>query len=239
MAQQQLLDLFNHIYDFKSFIPNGNELTVVNLQNYSSQYTHIYGASLTGKTHLLKAWINAANQKAVQERSVIEFNQQTNTVPAHNAVFISKADLSRNKLCEINLDKYHYIAIDDIDLFNEQEQIELFNLFNHIKLNNRNNYLLTSSTLNLNNSGLRLDLKTRIHSGLVFALKSLDETELLAALAFYAKHEGIKIGSAELKYLLTHYTRNLGKLISLINKASSMALSAKKLITIPLLKTCM
>ena len=119
-------------------------------------------------------------------------------------------------------------------------QIELFDVFNHIKLANRDNYLLTSSTVNLNHSTLlRIDLKTRIHSGMVFALKSLTEDELFHALTIYANREGIKIGATELKYLLTHYARNLGKLIELINQVSQAATMQKKPITIPLIKHSM
>ena len=80
-------------------------------------------------------------------------------------------ELSSEQLNNINLDEYRFIAVDNIDTLNEDQQIELFDLFNHIKLNNRDNYLLTSSTLNLNNAEIRIDLKTRIYSGLVFGLK--------------------------------------------------------------------
>ena len=79
-------------------------------------------------------------------------------------------------------------------------------------------------------------MKTRIYSGLVFGLKNLNESELLSALTIYSNREGIKIGEAELKYLLHHYTRNLGKLIQLIIKISNAALALKKTITIPLIK---
>ncbi len=221
MIKQQLLDLFNQVYDFNSFISIGNEITVANLQDFSSQFTHIYGATLSGKTHLLKAWVNLANHRQ------------------HNAIYIDSNQVDQINLHDLDLDKYRFIAVDNIDLLDEQGQISLFDLFNHIKLNNRDNYLLTSSTINLNASNLRIDLKTRIHSGLIFALKSLDESELLNALSIYAKREGIKIGEAELKYILSHYTRNLGKLIELINTAATLALTTKKPITIPVIKSCL
>lgn len=219
MANQQLLDLFNRVYDFNNFISTENEITVANLQDFSNQFSHIYGEHLTGKTHLLKAWINLANQKY------------------QSAIYLDGQHLKTDALVNIDLDTFRFIAIDNIDVLDENLQIELFDLFNHIKLNGRTNYLLTSSSINLNYSNLRTDLKTRIHSGLIFALKNLDETELLNALNIYTKREGIRFGEAELKYLLTHYTRNLGKLIELINKASTTALSQKKQITIPLIKS--
>jgi DnaA family protein len=218
MSAQQLLDLFNQHYDFNSFIASGNEITVANLQSFTNQFTHIYGEHLTGKTHLLKSWINLATSRR------------------QNAIYLDALELSNEQLSRINLDEYRFIAVDNIDILNEEQQIELFDLFNHIKLNSRDNYLLTSSTINLNNSKIRADLKTRIYSGLVFGLKNLNESELLSALTIYSNREGIKIGEAELKYLLVHYTRNLGKLIQLIQKVSNSALALKKAITIPLIK---
>ena len=218
MSAQQLLDLFNQHYDFNSFIASGNEITVANLQSFTNQFTHIYGEHLTGKTHLLKSWVNLASGRR------------------QNAIYLDALELSNEQLSSINLDEYRFIAVDNIDVLGEEQQIELFDLFNHIKLNSRDNYLLTSSTINLNNSKIRVDLKTRIYSGLVFGLKNLNESELLSALTIYSNREGIKIGEAELKYLLHHYTRNLGKLILLIQKVSNSALALKKAITIPLIK---
>lgn len=218
MSAQQLLDLFNQHYDFNSFIASGNEITVANLQSFTNQFTHIYGEHLTGKTHLLKSWVNLASSRH------------------QNAIYLDARELINEQLSGINLDELRFIAIDNIDTLDEDQQIELFDLFNHIKLNNRDNYLLTSSTINLNNSKIRIDLKTRIYSGLVFGLKNLNESELLSALTIYSNREGIKIGEAELKYLLHHYTRNLGKLIQLILKISNAALALKKTITIPLIK---
>ncbi|HCY38937.1 MAG TPA: hypothetical protein DHV02_03665 [Neisseriales bacterium] len=222
MIQQQLLDLFNREYEFNSFIANGNEISVANLQGFSSQFTHLYGEHLTGKTHLLKAWINLANHKY------------------QSALYLDATTLRNGDLRGVDLNLFRFIALDNIDLLNDELQIELFDVFNHIKLANRDNYLLTSSTVNLNHSTLlRIDLKTRIHSGMVFALKSLTEDELFHALTIYANREGIKIGATELKYLLTHYARNLGKLIELINQVSQAATMQKKPITIPLIKHSM
>jgi DnaA family protein len=215
---QLLLDLFNHEVDFNDFIATGNEITLASLQSFSSQFTHIYGEHLSGKTHLLKAWVNLANSKY------------------HNALYLEANQLKLGALNELSLDYFRFIALDNIEHLDEELQIELFDLFNHIKLNNRDNYLLTSSGANLHTLNLRADLKTRIQSGLVLGVKSLSDADLLHALTIYTKREGIKIGENELKYILSHYPRNLGELIGLINGLSQQALREKKAITIPLIK---
>ncbi len=220
MIQQQLLDLFNQEYNFNNYISTGNEIVVANLQNFSNQFTHLYGDTLTGKTHLLKAWANLANSKY------------------QSSIYIDVAKDNKIDLEYIEKSEYRFIAIDNIDLLSDDGQIELFDLFNHIKLNSQNNnYLLTSSQSNLNIIDVRVDLKTRLQSGMIFRLKRLTEDELLNSLIIYVKREGIKFGEIELKYLLNHGARNLGKLIALINQISSLATMQKKTITVALIKS--
>lgn len=213
---QQLLDLFNREYSFNSYIPFENEIAVANLQNFSSQFTHVFGTCGCGKTHLLKAWINLANQKY------------------NSVIYVDGMSSSAKQIASINLNNHRFIAVDNIDKLNDELQIKLFDLFNHIKLNQLDNYLLTSSNINLNHlASMRADLKTRILSGLVFGIKSLNEAELLNAMKIYTMREGIKIGEHELNHILTHYTRDLGKLLELINHISAEAMVKKKaLITV-------
>lgn len=215
---QQLLNLFDQEYEFNNFISIGNEIATTSLQNFANQFCHIYGASMSGKSHLLKSWVNLANQK---------YNA---------AIYLTYSDLSEISINDIDLDTYRFIAIDDIDLANNEAQIAVFDLFNKIRLSNRDNYLLTSSTHNLNHIQLREDLKTRIHSGVVFGLKSMDDNELVQAIEIYTKCEQIKISETALKYLLTHSIRNLGKLTSIIHKASLLATQNKSAITSTLIK---
>lgn len=218
MTKQPLLDLFDQEYEFSTFITTNNEVVVANLQDFSTQFTHIYGEHLSGKTHLLKAWVNLANRR-------------------YNAgIYLTSDDLINISVHDIDLNTYRFIAIDDIDQSNDNQQIAIFDLFNLIKLNGLDNYLLTSSRVNLNHANLRIDLKTRIHSGVVFGLKNLSEESLIAALTIYTRREGIKFGEPEIKFLLTHYDRNLGQLLQLINQISLFATSNKKPITVHLIK---
>lgn len=218
-TKQQLLNLFDQNYEFNNFISLGNEITVASLQNFTHQFCHIYGSNNSGKSHLLKSWINLANQK-------------------YNAgLYLTNTDLSEISINDIDLDTYRFIAIDNVDLTDEFEQIAIFDLFNKIRLANRDNYLLTSSTQNLNSINIREDLKTRLHSGIVFALKSMSEEDLLHALQIYTKCEQIKISDHALKYLLTHHSRNLGELTSAIYQISLLATQSKSAITSTLIKS--
>lgn len=217
-TKQQLLNLFDQDCEFNNFISLGNEIIVANLQNFANQFCHIYGNENSGKSHLLKAWVNLANQK-------------------YNAgLYLNSSDLCEMSINDIDLDTYRFIAIDDIDLASELEQIAVFDLFNKIRLACRDNYLLTSSTQNLNSAEIRADLKTRLQSGVIFALKSMSEDDLLQALQIYTKCEQIKISDNSLTYLLTHHSRNLGELISTIHTVSLVATQSKSTISSALIK---
>ena len=209
--QTQLLDLFGNKHTFSNFIPMNNQKVVNLLCNYTSQFTHIIGATQSGKTHLLMAWVNSAPSTAIFIDNNIEIN-----------------------LREI-VNKYQYIAIDDIHHFDDNKQIELFDLFNQIKLNNLNNQLLTSSSTYLDTK-IREDLKTRILSGISFNLKALNDDELMDALSIFTKEEGISLDEIEKSYLINHYTRNIGILIKTIHTITNAAVAQKRNITIPFIK---
>ena len=211
--QPQLLDLFGSAPSFDNFVAFNNEIVIKLLQESKSQFTHIAGAKLSGKTHLLQAWVN--------------------TAPAP-AIFVSAGD-------KINLrnlaDDYKYIAIDNIDCMRENQQIQLFDLFNKIKLNNRDNFLLTSSSSSLElNATIRKDLKTRILSGLNLHLKALNDTDLRLAITIFTTQEGISLAEAEINYLINHYARSIGVLIKTIHKLAEVAVIEKRNITIPFIK---
>ena len=215
--QAQLLDLFASTATFDNFIPLKNEQIIKLLKNLSSQFTHITGSTNSGKTHLLKAWVNLAHSSG------------------RTAIYLDMYHLERPIRDLASM--FSFIAIDNIEHTNDEQQIELFDLFNSIKLNNRDNCLLTSSANNLNSIlTIREDLKTRLLSGVNLNLKVLDDQDLQQALNLFVNHEGIKLDTVEQNYLINHYTRNIGVLIQTIRKLADAAVMHKRHITIPFLK---
>jgi DnaA family protein len=218
--QKQLLDLFNVAPSFNNFITTNNIDVCQALKNNQNKFMNIIGGKLNGKTHLLKSWINHK----------LELNQ--------DAIYVNINSISSDNIIR-NLFKYYdYIAIDDIDLLDDKKQIEVFDLFNNIKLNNLNKFLVTSSGLNFeNNNSIRIDLKTRILSGLNLLLRSPDDEEIMTILKLYIKNQGIAINDNEIKYMISHYTRNIGSLINTIRNIVEIAMLEKRNITIPFIKS--
>lgn len=212
--QQQLLEeLLTQDANFNRFVAMGNELALRCISNNVNNIMHIVGTEFSGKTHLLKSWVNQAKQ---------------------NGDTVQYLDC-RLDVQDLNPD-IKFIAIDNIEEMSNEMQNSLFDLYNQVKLYNKAIYVLTSSTAPIESLGLREDLATRIMSGFVIYLKSVEDQDLFVALKQYVKLECLNIGDIELKYLITHCTRNLGALIKLIQDLSLYGTAEKKPITLSLIK---
>ena len=216
----QLLNLFDDKPSFNNFMTIGNSHVVEVLQQNTYQFINLDGGRSSGKSHLLQAWTKCHNLTS--------------------SIYLNANDKIRKSVIKNLAVNYNHIAIDNIDYLSDIQQIELFDLFNTIKQNTHNNYkqyLLTSADIGFeHNLNIRDDLKTRILSGLNLILKLPDDEEIIATLHLYANKEGITIHEAELQYMLTHYTRNIGTLVNTINIIVKVALLEKRNITIPLIK---
>ena len=124
--------------------------------------------------------------------------------------------------------------IEDIDTFNEKQQIETFYLFNQHKATHKK-MLLTGSNAPTH-MGLREDLSSRLCWGLVYQLKGLTDTEKMLALEHHAKEKGMSLSLNVLAYCMKHLKRDLPSLITTLDALDEWSLKTKKPITIPLLK---
>lgn len=83
---------------------------------------------------------------------------------------------------------------------------------------------------------LRDDLRTRLGWGHVFALHTLDEGEVRAALRGDAERRGIVLSDEVLDFLLTRFSRDFAHLLGLLDRLDEFALSRQRAITVPLLR---
>jgi DnaA family protein len=84
---------------------------------------------------------------------------------------------------------------------------------------------------------LREDLRTRLGWGNVFALQALSDEERRAVIKREADARGFSLSDEVTDFMLTHFSRDLGSLMQLLDKLDSYALQTKRAITIPLIKT--
>ena len=83
---------------------------------------------------------------------------------------------------------------------------------------------------------VRDDLRTRLGWGLVFAVQPLDDDGVRQALGQEAQRRGVRLHEGVLPYLLTHFSRDQGDLMRLLDRLDRLALAEQRVVTVPLLK---
>lgn len=97
-------------------------------------------------------------------------------------------------------------------------------------------FILAAGRLPVVDLPVRDDLRTRLGWGLSFALQPLGEAGVREALLQAAQRRGMALSEDVLTYLLSRHERDLGSLMTLLDRLDDYALSEHRLVTIPLLK---
>ncbi len=133
------------------------------------------------------------------------------------------------------------VLLDDCQDFDEQQQHWAFNLFIESATVNA---VASSPAMAIVAAGqlppvdltVREDLRSRLGWGLVFAIEPLDEQGVCTALLHECQRRGVRVAEGVVPYLLTHFSRDLGFLMSLIDRLDRYALAEQRALTVPLLK---
>ncbi len=190
--------------------------------NTDSKMIHLWGASGSGRTHLLSALQLHASGLGINayllnhESSMDEWRACADVLIENNQ--------APGLLC-----------IDDIDHLSEFAQGALFRLHNLIR-EASHQYLITTSLAAASHLQIREDLKTRLVWGLVFQMHALSDSEKLQALEQAAAERGLQISSEVAPWLLKHFHRDMPSLMSLLEALDQYSLETKRAITLPLLK---
>lgn len=124
--------------------------------------------------------------------------------------------------------------IENIETYNDNEQIKIFDLYNYHKETNQK--MLITGANSPNNMGLRKDLASRLSWGLVYQVKNLTDNEKVLAIEAYAKDKNMKLENHIIKYCMKNLRRDLHTLIATIEALDEWSLKNKRALTIPLLK---
>jgi DnaA family protein len=175
----------------------------------------LWGSPGAGKTHLLRATVDAVRARAGAAAFVAAPGELLAQDPA---------TLSRQSV----------VAIDGIEHASPEAQARMFTLFNGLR--ERGGHLLVASRLPLAALPLRDDLRTRLGWGLVYELKPLADADKPAALAAYAQARGFRLADEVIRYLLAHGRRDMGALIAVLVALDRHSLATKRPITVPMLR---
>jgi len=204
-----------------SFFAGPNDAALKHLQLWvgsptrSPVPTYLWGATGSGKTHLLKAVREALREQGAScgwmDASVLE-------PPEFN-------------------ESWSVVLLDDVHLYTAVQQHAAFNWF--VNAQTHQHGLLAAGELPPADLKLREDLRTRLGWGHVFALLPLSEPERRAVLRQQADDRGVFLGDEVMDYMLTRFSRDLGSLTELLSLIDGYSLQTKRPITIALIKSMM
>ena len=202
-----------------NFFAGPNEAALKHLQLWVSSSTrspvpiYLFGASASGKTHLLKAVCETLRGQGATvgwlDSSVLE-------PPEYQ-------------------ESWSLVLIDDVQQFTAVQQHVAFNWFVNAQTHQLG--VLAAGELPPADLRLREDLRTRLGWGHIFQLQVLTEPERRAVLRQEADTRGVFLGDDVMDFMLSRFSRDLGSLMQLLEQLDAYALQNKRAITIPLIKS--
>ena len=198
---------------FDKFLGTANAELLHVLQQQHGQFIYVWGQEGSGKSHLLQAWVAQALQAG------------------HNAVYV---DVARSPLTDKAFEAA-YLAVDQVDKLNDEEQARLFAVFNQFR-NSGEGFLLLSADVPPQQLVIREDLRTRMGYCLIYDIKPLSDQEKTDALVSMAAARQLTIDPEIFTYLLNHWRRDMDSLMQMLDTLDNYAVMMGKRITLPLLR---
>lgn len=183
-------------------------------------FLFLWGAKASGKTHLALAIIDQLQQtKRVLYLPLVE-------LVTHGSPNVLESVEELDLLC-----------IDDVDAIAGMQEWEeaLFHCFN--RLQQTGCQLLVASQYNPAMTTIKLpDLRSRLATGLVYQLETLNDKAKHKILMLQAKSRGLKLPEEVAEYLLRHHSRDITKLMVLLKQLNSASMAEKRRLTIPFVR---
>ncbi len=207
---------------FSNFFAGINSLVLSHLQLWASSPlrspvpTYLWGEAGSGKTHLLKAAVDAMQQQGAR---------------------IGWLDASVTEPTEFN-EAWSAVILDDCHLYTAVQQQAAFNWFVNAvsSADGQPRGVLAAGGLPPADLLLRDDLRSRLGWGHVYELHALSESERRAVLRKQADTRGIFLSDEVISFVLSRFSRDLSSLMQLLDQLDEYALQTQRAITVPLVK---
>ena len=206
---------------FEDFVAGPNKsvfLAVRQLLDEQGASLFLSGPLGSGKSHLLNALCHAAREKGL------------------GAFYIALKQLPEEAAAGLEgLQGLDLVCVDDLDSVtgNATWENALFRCFNEVRA--ANGRLAVSSRQPLSSLQFDLpDLESRLAWGLRLKLQSPDDAGKLQVLQQRARVLGIELPQDVMHYLIKHSKRDMGSLLSALERLKDAAFVAKRRITVPL-----
>ena len=201
----------------ENFVANEELLRLINqlFLNQKSSELYIYGASGSGKTHVLQG----AVLKSLADDKNALYIDCSDSLPEHLVDFIDQISL-------ISFDNVHLIAKENEEIF--------FDLFNRAR-QSEVNILVSGDSLPVELRVMK-DIKTRLSLTAVFKLEELNDELTVMVIDSQMIERNLKIDPKVYKYLFKNVSRDLKKLLSTLDDLDQASLQSKKPISIPFVR---
>lgn len=203
--------------NFANYHFSSDNLSLTGLQQQLPNFCYLWGATGSGKSHLLKACSKHWQQKNLM---------------------LSATTVNSFDSLKILPPKLKLLLLDDIDQLSRhnESEIKLFNLFNHCQSNAIK--LIVSATISPQDQSWKLpDLRSRLNSGQTHQVKPLKGKPALQLLQKKLQQNAIPFEPNIITYINNHYSDHYPQLNQLLNKIEITTLSEKRKLTIPLIKS--
>jgi DnaA-homolog protein len=188
---------------------------------------YLWGASASGKTHLLQSAVAALKSQGL---AVGWLDASMYEPPAYQEAWSA-------------------VVMDDVHLYTAVQQHAAFNWF--VNAQTHQHWVLAAGDTAPAGLKLREDLRTRLgwgHGfevlqlgepgwGHVFGLQVMSEPERRAVLRQEADARGVFLSDEVMDFILKRFSRDLGSLMQLLDQLDGYALQTQRAITIPLVKS--
>lgn len=217
--------------NFQVELESVNALLVENLRDYilhaDTTPFFISGESGSGKTHIQLAATNLSRELGFSDTRYVDCRSAS--------VHYSMLDgcMEASCLCLDNIDAWSGNAAAEQALFAVVEKIK--NAPNNIP-NNAQRLIVSAKKSPKNNDFSLADLVSRLASGVVFELTTLDDVGKFKALQHNVNERNLKVNNKVLHHLLTHFARDNHSLFSALDKLDRASLIEKRKLTIPFVK---
>ncbi len=184
-------------------------------------FLYFWGNQSSGKTHLLLA--------------VAEHCQNA----SKRALYLPLAELVEEASPDVleSVEGLDALCIDDLEAIAGKKEWEeaLFHCFN--RLQHTGCKLLIASQSNPAMTNIKLpDLRSRLATGLVYQLDTLNDEQKNKMLMLQAQSRGLKLPEEVAQYLLRHHSRDTNELMSLLKQLDSASMVEKRRLTIPFVR---
>ncbi|MBL1319957.1 MAG: DnaA regulatory inactivator Hda [Methylophaga sp.] len=217
LSLQQVYTLDNYYFaqaELEQVVTNFCELTKID-------FLYLWGNESAGKTHLLLA--------------IAEHIQKS----AKRALYLPLAELVEEVSPEVleSVEDLDLLCIDDLEAIAGKKDWEeaLFHCFNRLQYTGCK--LLIASQYNPVMTTIKLpDLRSRLATGLVYQLDTLNDQQKNKMLMLQAQSRGLRLPEEVAQYLLRHHSRDTNELMSLLKQLDSASMVEKRRLTIPFVR---